>query len=76
MSAIQRIDAGAADRLVRMPEVLARTSLSRATIYRKMASGEFPRSIQIGANSMAWRERDFEHWLASPMCWHQQPKTP
>lgn len=69
MSAMQRIDAGAADRLVRMPEVLARTSLSRATIYRKMARGEFPQSISIGANSMAWYATDFERWLAAPMCW-------
>lgn len=69
MSAMQRIDAGAADRLVRMPEVLARTSLSRATIYRKMARGEFPQSIQIGANSMAWHAHEFERWLREPMSW-------
>lgn len=69
MSAMQRTDAGAADRLVRMPEVLARTSLSRATIYRKMARGEFPQSVQIGANSMAWHAKDFERWLAAPMAW-------
>lgn len=57
------------ERLVRMPELLARTSLSRATIYRKMARGEFPQSIQIGANSTAWHASDFERWLREPMSW-------
>lgn len=73
MSVIQRIGAGATDRLVRMPEVLARTSLSRATIYRKMARGEFPSSVQIGANSMAWHASAFDRWLSCPTLYKEDP---
>lgn len=57
------------ERLVRMPELLQRTTLSRATIYRRMARGEFPQSIAIGQNSAAWYASDVEKWLAAPMEW-------
>ncbi|WP_294280583.1 AlpA family transcriptional regulator [uncultured Sphingomonas sp.] len=64
-----RAQTAAAERFVRMSEVLERTRLSRATIYRKMARGEFPRSVQIGVNSVAWHSSDFETWLREPMSW-------
>ena len=34
------------DRIVRLNTVLARTGLSRSTIYRKIAEGTFPRPAQ------------------------------
>ena len=34
------------DRIVRMKTILARTGLSRSTIYRKIAEGTFPASVQ------------------------------
>lgn len=36
-------------RILRLPEVKAKTGFGRSTIYALMASGEFPRSIRIGA---------------------------
>lgn len=57
------------DRLIRLPEVKARVALSTATIYRKMDDGSFPRAVQIGANSVAWYERDIAAWLNAPMEW-------
>ncbi len=57
------------ERLVRMPELVERTSLSRATIYRRIARGEFPQSVPIGANSAAWYASDIDRWLAAPMDW-------
>jgi prophage regulatory protein len=57
------------DRYARMPEVVHRTGLSRATIYRKMDRGEFPHSVRLSANVIAWYERDLQGWLANPMGW-------
>lgn len=54
---------------VRLREVEARTGLCGKTIYRKMARGEFPQSVRIGANAVAWREGDLQDWMANPMCW-------
>jgi prophage regulatory protein len=57
------------ENFMRMPEVLKCTRLSRPTIYRRMAKGEFPKAVQIGANSVAWRASDIDRWMLSPMCW-------
>jgi prophage regulatory protein len=57
------------DRFVRLPEIVQRTGLSRATIYRKMDRGEFPHSVRLSANVIAWYERDLQGWLANPMSW-------
>jgi prophage regulatory protein len=57
------------DRLVRLPEVMHRTGLSRATIYRKASRGEFPHQIQLSANVVAWYESDVDQWMSNPMTW-------
>jgi prophage regulatory protein len=48
-----------------MREVIALTTYSRASIYRLIARGEFPRPIKIGALKIAFRERDILKWLDS-----------
>ena len=58
-----------ADRIVRMKTVLARTGLSRSTIYRKIAEGTFPAQIRISANGAGWRESDIDRWIADPAGW-------
>lgn len=52
-------------RLLKMAEVVHETSLHRATIYRKIAEGEFPKPLRIGPHRVAWRERDVENWKVS-----------
>lgn len=52
-------------RLIRIREVVARTSLSRPTIYRKMEDGTFPRSRRIDRKTIAWFESDIEDWFAN-----------
>jgi prophage regulatory protein len=59
----------ASDRIVRLKTVLARTSLSRSTIYRKIAEGTFPPQIRISVNGAGWRESDIDCWIADPMAW-------
>ncbi|RKF23337.1 AlpA family transcriptional regulator [Altericroceibacterium spongiae] len=57
------------DRLLRLPSVVETTGLSRRTIYRKMDCGEFPRSVQISANAVAWRQSDIDRWIENPLEW-------
>ena len=59
----------APDRIVRMKTVLARTGLSRSTIYRKIAEGTFPPRIKISVNGTGWRESDINRWVADPVAW-------
>ena len=41
-------------RLLRLPEVMELTGLSKTTIYRLKAIGGFPQNIQLGSNCVAW----------------------
>lgn len=53
----------APDRILRLPAVLARTGLSRATLYRKISRGDFPRQIKIAERCSGWRESAVTRWL-------------
>ena len=57
------------DRIIRLKTVLARTGLSRSTIYRKIAEGSFPAQINISAHGTGWRESDINRWIADPISW-------
>jgi prophage regulatory protein len=55
------------DRLLRKPDVTARTGLSVSAIYRLETSGRFPRRFQIGLRAVAWYESDIEEFIADPL---------
>ena len=57
------------DRIVRLGTVLARTGLSRSTIYRKIAEGTFPAQLRISTNGTGWHESDIDRWIANPVAW-------
>lgn len=59
----------APDRIVRLTTVLARTGLSRSTIYRKIAEGTFPVQLRISINGAGWRESDIDRWIEDPVSW-------
>ena len=58
-----------ADRIVRLKTVLARTGLSRSTIYRKIAEGTFPAQLKISINGAGWHESDIDCWITDPARW-------
>lgn len=51
--------------ILRRKQVEARTGLRRSTIYAKIAAGEFPASIRLGARSVGWVESEISDWLRS-----------
>ena len=61
------------DRIIRLKTILARTGLSRSTIYRKIADGTFPAQIKISVNGTGWHESDINRWIADPVSW--RPKA-
>lgn len=65
----------APDRIVRMKTVLARTGLSRSTIYRKIIEGTFPPQIRISVNGAGWRESELDRWIADPVGWRPPMMT-
>lgn len=52
-------------RLIRLPEVLARTGLCRQTIWRMECDGQFPPRRRIGARAVAWVEAEVDAWVDS-----------
>ena len=55
------------DRFLRLNAVLCRTGLSRATLYRKIQAGTFPKQVKLAARCCGWRESAIEEWLCNPM---------
>ena len=50
-------------KILRLPEVLSRTGLSRSSIYLRMSRNKFPKSISLGGRSVGWVEEQVEQWL-------------
>jgi prophage regulatory protein len=59
------------DRIIRLKTVLARTGLSRTTLYRKIGEGTFPRQIKISIHGAGWRESAVERWVADPAAYRE-----
>ena len=52
-------------RALKLKEVVGLVSLSSATIYRMILSGEFPRPVRVGRRAARWRAGEVDEWLAS-----------
>ena len=51
-------------RLLRLPEVLSRTGLSRSTLYRLLKAGVFPAPISVlHTRCRAWIEDEVQAWV-------------
>lgn len=62
------------DSFLRLSAVLQRTSLSRATLYRKIQQGTFPRQIKVSERCARWRQSDINDWLHNPR-FYEQPRN-
>ncbi|KXU99268.1 AlpA family transcriptional regulator [Gluconobacter potus] len=49
--------------LLTVKEVQSRLGWSRATIYRHMSAGQFPRPRRLSSGSVRWDERDIEELI-------------
>lgn len=53
--------------IIKLSEVIARTGLSRSTIYRRVKQTDFPKPIPLGGNSIGWIEMEVQQWLLARM---------
>jgi len=51
--------------ILRRKQVLARTGLSRSTIYLYIKAGAFPKPVALGPRAVGWLESDVNGWLAA-----------
>jgi prophage regulatory protein len=54
------------EKIIRLRTVLARTGLSRSTIYRKIDEGTFPRQVKISVHGAGWYESHINRWIVDP----------
>ena len=52
-------------RVIKLKKVIELTSLSRATIYRLVKNGEFPKQLKLAERSSGWLLEEINDWLES-----------
>lgn len=52
-------------KVLRLNSVVLTTGLARSTIYKLIASGEFPRPVPLTARSVGWIESEVRAWIQS-----------
>ncbi|HMM57268.1 MAG TPA: AlpA family transcriptional regulator [Rudaea sp.] len=50
-------------RMLRLPEVIRKTALSRSQIYRLIDFGEFPKQVPLCERAVGWIEEEIDLWL-------------
>lgn len=51
-------------KIIKVPEVLERCAMSRASLYRMLQRNEFPRQVRISIRSIGFYEHEVNQWLA------------
>ncbi|WP_031791981.1 helix-turn-helix transcriptional regulator [Vibrio parahaemolyticus] len=54
--------------LLRLPQAIFLTGLSRASFYRQVKEGLLPSQIHIAPNSVAWLSHEIEAVIAARIC--------
>lgn len=52
------------ERLLRLPDVEARTGLKKSAIYAGMKAGTFPACVKLGPRAAAWPSSAVDAWIA------------
>jgi prophage regulatory protein len=51
--------------VLRLPDVISQTGLSRSAIYARISEGLFPKSINLGGRAVGWLASDIQAWIKS-----------
>jgi prophage regulatory protein len=62
------------DRFLRLKSVMAKTGLSRSTIYARIKTGGFPAPVKLGPVSSAWLGSEVDGWMAARIADRGQAK--
>lgn len=51
--------------ILRLPEVIQITGLSRSSIYRLESLGQFPSRVKLSESASGWRSEQVQEWIDS-----------
>ncbi|MBS7560122.1 AlpA family transcriptional regulator [Pseudomonas sp. RC4D1] len=60
----QNTTPSAEHRILRRPEVEAKTGFKRAHIYSLMKQGKFPKALRVGVRAVGWDSNEINQWIA------------
>lgn len=49
--------------VLRLPDVIKKTGLSRSSIYLRIPSEDFPKPISLGGRAVGWLQQDVDDWV-------------
>lgn len=52
-------------RLLRLPEVMARTGLTRSRLYAAISAGTFKKPVKLSPRAIAFPEAEVDAWVAA-----------
>ena len=59
-------DTNMANEILRLPEVTARTGLSRSSIYLRIKNdSQFPKPVSLGARAVGFYSSEVQNWIDS-----------
>lgn len=62
-------------RILRIKDVVARTTLSQSEVYLRAREGTFPRQISLGGNRVGWIEAEVEQWITDRIAASRPPQA-
>ncbi|WP_319480252.1 AlpA family transcriptional regulator [uncultured Draconibacterium sp.] len=51
------------EKILRLPELLAKTGLSRSTMYKMVKEQTFPKPVNLGLRCSGWLQSEVNDWL-------------
>lgn len=51
--------------IMRIKEVLYKCAVSRATLYRLISEGNFPRQVRLSSRAIGFYEHEVNEWIES-----------
>jgi prophage regulatory protein len=49
--------------ILRLPQVIKQTGLSRSSIYLRISKGAFPKSVSLGDRAVGWLQNEIDEWI-------------
>ena len=50
-------------KLIRLPEVLNRTGISRSLVYKLIKEDKFPKQVNTSPRTSGWLEHEIDEWI-------------
>lgn len=52
-------------RILRLADVIHKTGMCRASIYKEMVENRFPKNVKLTSIAVGWIESEIDEWIES-----------